>query len=209
MVDITGDFPQSLNQATDVVHQIRNFFDDSTPEILANSKFYIEIKFPESNSRIDGYFMECQGFKRSYEVISACEVTPQKWGRENAKYGRVVRTKIPGNSKSENIILKRGLCISDMIWRWFQGMEEGKWKNERQEIMMLTIYNQHAEAQARFCASNVWPISYKISDLKAAGSDFELEEVELAVEEFYRVDLDGGLIDMAGGAVSSAVSSLL
>jgi phage tail-like protein len=163
-------------------------------EILANSKFYVEIKLPNSQDEIDGYFMECQGFKRSFDVISICEVTPQKWGSKDAKLGRVLRTKLPGNNKSENIILKRGLCISDTVWRWFKAVEEGKWGKHRQETVLLTIYNQHAEPKAKFCCSRVWPVSYKISDLKASGSDFELEEVELAVEEFFRVEVTGNEI---------------
>jgi phage tail-like protein len=169
-------------------------------EILTNSKFYIQVALPGSYTEIDGYFMECQGFKRSYEVISACEVTPEAWGRNNAKVGRVQRTKIPGNSKHENIILKRGLCISTTMWQWFKSIENGEWgtwgrsKKEttsRKETLMLTIYNQHAEAKAKFCCTNVWPVSYKISDLKASGSDFEVEEVELAVESFMRLKVEG------------------
>jgi T4-like virus tail tube protein gp19 len=73
-------------------------------------------------------------------------------------------------------------------------VEEGKWGKHRQETVLLTIYNQHAEPKAKFCCSRVWPVSYKISDLKAAGSDFELEEVELAVEEFFRVEVTGNEI---------------
>lgn len=160
-------------------------------EILANSKFYVQVALPESQDEIDGYFMECQGFKRSYEVISACEVTPQAWGKQNAKMGRIQRTKLPGNTQHDNIILKRGLCISQTMWRWFKAMEEGEWGKQRQENLKLTIYNQHAQPRALFCCTNVWPVSYKISDLQASGSEFELEEVELAVESFVRLTLEG------------------
>lgn len=159
-------------------------------ELLTNSKYYLEITLAGSQDEIDGYFMECQGFKRSQEVISACEVTPQKWGSKDAKVGRVVRTKLPGNSKSENITLKRGLCISDTLWKWFKAVEEGKWSEQRRDGD-LTIYDQSTDAKARFRFFRAWPVSYKISDLKAAGADFELEELELAVEEFIRVKPSG------------------
>jgi len=159
-------------------------------ELLTNSKFYLEITLEGSLDGIDGYFMECQGFKRSQELISVCEVTPQKWGSENAKVGRVLRTKLPGNNKSENIILKRGLCISDTLWKWFKAVEEGKWGKQRRDGD-LTIYDQGGAAKARFRFHRAWPVSYKITDFKASGSDFELEEVELAVEEFVRVQPDG------------------
>jgi hypothetical protein len=32
-----------------------------------------------------------------------------------------------------------------------------------------------------------WPVSYKVSDLDVKGSDFNIEEVEIAVEELKRV----------------------
>jgi phage tail-like protein len=163
-------------------------------EFLTNSRFFVEIKFADSKQEIDGYFMECQGFKRSQDVITATEVTPQKWGSKDAdaKWGRVLRTKLPGNSKCENIILKRGLCISDTFWRWFIGVEEGEWGGkQRQENIFLIIYDQKAESRARFCCSRAWPVSYKISDLKSSGTEFELEEIELAVEDFFRTDLNG------------------
>lgn len=159
-------------------------------ELLTNSKYYLEITLEGSQDGIDGYFMECQGFKRSQEIISACEVTPQKWGRENAKVGRVIRTKLPGNSKCENIILKRGLCISESFWKWFKAVEEGHWGKQRRDGD-LTIYDQSAKDRARFRFFRAWPVSYKITDLKASASDFELEEVELGVEEFIRVHPDG------------------
>jgi phage tail-like protein len=164
-------------------------------EILTNSKFYLEITLAGSQDGIDGYFMDCQGFKRSQEIISACEVTPQKWGSENAKVGHVLRTKLPGNSKSENIMLKRGLCISDTLWKWFQAVEEGQWGKQRRDGD-LTIYDQGAQIQARFRFFRAWPVSYKISDLKAAGAEFELEELELAVESFVRVKPSGEAIKL-------------
>lgn len=159
-------------------------------ELLTNSKFYLEITLSGSQQEIDGYFMECLGFKRSQEVISVCEVMPQKWGSSDAKYGRVVRTKLPGNPKSENITLKRGLCISDTLWKWFKAVEEGKWGEQRRDGD-LTIYDQHADVKARFRFFRAFPTSYKITDLKAAGSEFELEELELAVEGFVRVQPTG------------------
>lgn len=159
-------------------------------ELLSSARYYLELTLAGHKDEIDGYFMECQGFKRSQEIISICEVTPQKWGSKDAKAGRVLRTKVPGNSKSENIILKRGLNISDTLWKWFKAVEEGKW-GEQLRDGDLTIYDQKVAVRARFRFFNAWPTSYKISDLKASSSDFELEEVELAVESFIRVDPQG------------------
>ncbi|MEX0271126.1 phage tail protein [Leptolyngbyaceae cyanobacterium UHCC 1019] len=159
-------------------------------ELLTNSRYYLEITLEGSQEKIDGYFMECQGFKRSQEVITACEVVHQKWGIGGAKFGRILRTKLPGNSKAENIILKRGLGISVTLWDWFKAVEEGKWGTQRRDGD-LTIYDQASNQQARFRFGGAWPVSYKITDLKASGTDFEVEEVELAVETFVRVTPGG------------------
>ncbi len=162
-------------------------------EILANSKYYLEVTLVGSRDVMDGYFMECQGFKRSQEIISIFEVVPEKWGSKNAKVGRVRQTKLPGNSKSDNIILKRGLCLSDSMWRWFKAVEDGKW-GEQFHDGDLTIYSQAGDVHARFRFFNAWPASYKITDVKSSGTDFEVEEVELAVDGFVRVQPDGNEI---------------
>ena len=156
-------------------------------EILTKSRFYLELKLDGSQEPIDGYFMECQGFKRTQEIIEIAEVTPQTWGKNGTtKYGRVVRTKIPGNPKSENITLRRGLTISMTFWQWFKAIEEGKWADQFRDGD-LTIYDQgHVEA-ARFRFLQAWPTNYKIAEVKAGANDFEVEEIELAVDEFIRI----------------------
>jgi len=159
---------------------------DNTYEVLSNARFYLELHVDGSDDRIDGYFMECQGFKRTQEIAELCEVTPQKWGKNGTSKGRVVRRKVPGNVKSENIILRRGLTISNAIWDWFAEVEQGKWAEQRRDGD-ITIYTQGAEEAARFRFRGAWPVSYKISDFKAGSGEFEIEEFELAVDQFRRV----------------------
>jgi phage tail-like protein len=155
-------------------------------EVLTANRFFLELKLKNSKEPIDGYFMECQGFKRSQELIEICEVTPEKWGQHNSSVGRVVRTKIPGNMKSENITLRRGMTISTTLWNWFKTVEEGGWATERKDGD-LVIYDQAANEKARFRFEGAWPTSYKISDVKADSSEFEIEELELAVDRFIRI----------------------
>lgn len=155
-------------------------------EILTTSRFYLELTLDGSQEVIDGYFNECKGFKRSQEVIEICEVTPQKWGSKGTKFGRVVNTKIPGNSKSENLVLQFGMTISTTMWKWFEAVEQGNWAAQRRDGD-LTIYDQSGVERARFRFIGAWPISYKISDVSAAKGDFEIEELELAIDEFIRI----------------------
>lgn len=160
-------------------------------EVLTAARFYLELKLKGSDERIDGYFMECRGFQRQQAVIEHCEVVSQKWGSQPADKGRMVRTKMPGNSKSSNITLRMGMTLSPTTWKWFKSVEEGQWAEQLRDGS-LTIYQQNGEIAARFDFVNAWPVSYKIGDVKADGSDFQIEEVELAVDEFKRVDETGG-----------------
>ena len=72
------------------------------------------------------------------------------------------------------------------FWNWFQAVQDGNWANQRKNAS-LTIYNQAAEPQARFDLAGAWPTSYKIADVNARSTEIEIEEVEIAFEEFKRV----------------------
>lgn len=160
------------------------------PEILASCRFYLELSLDQpdgSPAGADAYFMECKGFKCTQEVVEACEVTPQKWGSAEAKAGRVVRTKIPGNLKTNNITLRRGMTHSRTLWNWFDAIQSGK--RDQQRSGSLTIYNQAGKAQALFSFQRAWPLSYVLTDVNAGSNEIEIEEIEIAVEEFKREEV--------------------
>ena len=153
-------------------------------EILTSHRFYLELSLDNSSEPVDGIFLECQGFKRTQEAIEICEVTANKWG--TAKKGLAVRTKIPGNVKSGNLTLRRGMTLSMAFWDWFQAIQDGNWATQRRNAS-LTIYDQAAQMQARFELAGAWAASYKVADVNARSTGIEMEEVEVAFEEFKRV----------------------
>jgi len=155
-------------------------------EILIASRFYLELQLDGSNDQVDGIFLECQGFQSTQEPIEICEVTPQMWGANGQTKGRVVRTKVPGNVKNNNITLRRGTTSSMALWSWFQAVQDGNWAKQRKNAS-LTIYDQAANLRARFELTMAWPASYKLADVSARSTDIEIEEVEVAFEEFQRV----------------------
>ncbi|MBD1904769.1 phage tail protein [Funiculus sociatus GB2-A5] len=158
------------------------------PEILTTCRFYLELKLDGSNDAVDGYFMDCSGFKSTQQVIEISEVTPQKWGKDGESQGRVVRTKIPGNVSYSNITLRRGLTCSMTLWNWIQAVQDGNW-GKQQRDGSLVIYNQAAQEQFRFEFKRAWPTSYKIADVNAVGGDMEIEEIEVTVEELKRMNV--------------------
>lgn len=159
---------------------------DEFPEILTSSRFYLELKLDGSKDSVDGYFMGCSGFQTTQQVIEIAEVTPQKWGKAGNSVGRVVSTKIPGNTAYNNITLRRGLTISMVFWDWLDVVQIGNWAKQRRDGS-LVIYNQAAQEQFRFEFKRAWPVSYTISDVAAAEGNLEIEEIQLTLEELKRI----------------------
>jgi phage tail-like protein len=158
---------------------------NQVPEILTASRFYLGLTLDGSKNDIDCHFLECRGFQQTQAPIEICEVTPNKGGGAKQK-AQVVRTKIPGNVKSGNLTLRRGMTSSKELWEWFYLVQSGNWAKQRR-LVALSIYNQASEEVARFELANAWPSSYKLTDVNARSTDIEIEELEVAFEEFKRV----------------------
>jgi phage tail-like protein len=153
-------------------------------EILTVARFYVELSLNGSTEPVDAYFMECKGFKYTQSLIELAEVFPQPWGK--ATRGRVIRTKMPGNEKVNNINLRRGLSASTTLWNWIQNVQLGRWATQSYDGS-LVIYRPHGGEGARFNFFGAWPVSYTVADSVVSGSDLAFEELELAVERFERV----------------------
>lgn len=158
---------------------------EKIPEILTAHRFYLGLTL-DGQQDANSFFLECQGFKRTQDAIEITEVTSQTWGAAGQAKGQIVRTKIPGNVKSGNITLRRGMTNSMDIWKWFEEVQSGKW-NKQRKLVALSIYNQQNQEIARFELAGAWPTSYKFADVNARSTDIEIEEVEVAFEEFKRV----------------------
>ncbi len=154
-------------------------------EILTAHRFYLGLTLDGQNG-ISSYFLECQGFKRTQNAIEICEVTSQSWGTSGQSKGLTVRTKIPGNANSGNLTLRRGMTSSIDFWKWFEDVQNGQWADKR-KLAALSIYSQSNDEMARFELAGAWPVSYKIADVNARSTEIEIEELEIAFEEFKRV----------------------
>ncbi|MEH2258098.1 phage tail protein [Nostoc sp.] len=154
-----------------------------SPVFFTASNFYLDLKLDGSSDVVDAVFLECQGFNYSQDVIEFSEVTSGRWGKANK--GKFVQTKLPGNAKSGNLTLLRGMTSSMALWNWFELIKDGNWAKQRKNAL-LTIY-EDGKAQAKFELTAAWPTRYKISDVKSNSQEIEIEEVEVAYEGFKRV----------------------
>jgi len=158
---------------------------DTLPEILIASRFFLRLELQVDGfaEPVDVTFLECQKFQRTQAPIELVEVSPNQWSK--AKHGQLVTHKIPGQAKTENIVLRRGMTTSMTLWNWFSAVEAGKWKDYTAEGS-LSIYNQASEEQARYDIQGAWPTRYTATDVSAKSTELEIEELELAVDGIVR-----------------------
>lgn len=153
-------------------------------EYLPSYRFMLQMDIDGGNSRESLTFRECIGLELAQDLISIYEVTPQQWAIANL--GRVVRTKIPGNIKVENLIFRRGMTNSETLWNWIEAVYSGGWSQQRRDGS-LAIYDQAGVAQLRLDIIGAWPVRYQAADVRSDGDLIEIEELEVAFDMIERV----------------------
>lgn len=166
-------------------------------QVLVAARFWVELSL-DGSVPMDALFLECRGIRAKQPIVDVVEVTPNLWGRSHSSRGMVVSTKMPGNSQRTTLILRKGLTNSIAMWNWFHKVEEGYWAVQRRSGS-VTVYTQAGTPSARFDFHGAWPTSFgpasgKFSYIEAnrpgfdaESSEFALEEVELALDDFERV----------------------
>lgn len=152
-------------------------------EYLTSCRFYLEMEMDNKNDKEDATFQECIGLILAQDIVSIHEVTPLGWAK--ASFGGVVRTKIPGNVKLDNLIFRRGMTNSVTLWKWIEAVYSGKWAEQRKNGS-LTIFDQAGIAQLRLNIFGAWPVRYQTADVDSKSNEMEIEELELAFDMIVR-----------------------
>lgn len=158
-------------------------FPNARLEYLPSYRFILQMNIDGNNQREDITFKECLGLELAQDLISIYEVTPQKWALAN--FGRVIRTKIPGNIRVESLTFRRGMTSSATLWNWIETVYSGRWSQQRRDGS-LTVFDQAGTAQFRLDILGAWPIRYKAADVNSAGEEIEIEELEVAFDMIER-----------------------
>ena len=156
---------------------------DGRLEYLPSYRFILQLNIDGNNQREDVTFQECIGLELAQDLVSIREATPQKWG--TARFGRIVRTKIPGNIKVENLIFRRGMTTSTTLWNWIEAVYSGKWSEQRRDGS-LAVFDQAGNPRLRLDLMRAWPVRYKAADVHSAGEAIEIEELEVAFDMIER-----------------------
>lgn len=117
-------------------------------------------------------FRDVQGISNKIAVIEI---------RENKPNGQQVIRKVPGNSSSGDITLKRGTTADRSLWNWFKEALDGNIQNARKNGSVTLYDYQHGEVR-RYNFTNGWCSALNISALSSPGNDIVIEECVISHE---------------------------
>ena len=137
------------------------------------------------NPPIAGGFSECGGLEATMAVDEY---------REGGRNDAVLR--FPGRVTHPNLRLRRGLAVSDELWKWHEQFLLGK---GRRRDGVLELLNDEGEAVRTWRFRRGLPVRWAGPSLNAATSAVAVEELEIAHE---------GLFVQAGGALGEALSTV-
>ncbi len=134
---------------------------------------------------IAGGFSECGGLEASMAV--------DEW-REGGRNDAVLR--FPGRITHPNLRLRRGLAVSDELWRWHEQFILGKGKRRDGVIELL---NDAGDTVRTWRFRRGLPVRWAGPALNANVSAVAVEEIEIAHE---------GLFVQAGGVIGDALNTV-
>lgn len=134
---------------------------------------------------IAGGFSECSGVEASMAV--------DEW-REGGRNDAVLR--FPGRITHPNLRLRRGVALSDELWKWHEQFLLGR---GRRRDGVIELLNDAGEAVNTWRFRRGLPVRWAGPTLNANTSAVAVEELEIAHE---------GLFVQAGGAFGEALNTI-
>jgi phage tail-like protein len=87
--------------------------------------------------------------------------------------------KLPKKTKCPNIVLKRGIADSDMLWEWYQDVVNGKMSRNSGFIILL---DSMGNEKWRWRFAEAYPVKWIGPQLKTNCNLVEIESLELVHE---------------------------
>jgi phage tail-like protein len=93
--------------------------------------------------------------------------------------------KLPGKTRFENVVLKKGCTASGDLYQWRRRIEGGEDDRRSGSIILL---DSNMTEKARWNFFEAWPCRYEAPEFDAAENTISVETLELCVERIERVD---------------------
>lgn len=88
--------------------------------------------------------------------------------------------KLPKTTKYPNIVLKRGLTDSDVLWKWQQLLVNGKFEKFKRMDGFIILLDREGNEKWRWFFMDAYPVKWGGPDLKSDSSTLAVETLELA-----------------------------
>ena len=125
---------------------------------------------------VQGAFRDCSGLGSESDVVEY---------KYADKDGKSLVRKVPGRTKWENIVLKRGITDDMNIWKWRKQVEDGQVESARRNGSVV-LYDQSNKEVARWNFKEAWPSKVTGPQLNAQGNEIAIEELTLVHEGIVR-----------------------
>lgn len=124
----------------------------------------------------EGIFKEVSGLESETQVLEH---------RATSKGGNLTVSKVPGELKWPNIVLRKGLTDDKKLYDWRKKIEDGQVVANRKNGS-LTAYSPDQKVVAKYSFKKGWPCKYKGPTVDASKNEIMIEEFEIAHEGLTR-----------------------
>ncbi len=89
--------------------------------------------------------------------------------------------RLPGRTKLQPIILKRGITTTNELWEWYESVVEGRIVRRSGSII---LYDERDEEFRRWNFYEAYPSKWSGPELNASSSEVAIESIELVHNGF-------------------------
>lgn len=125
---------------------------------------------------IDGLIVG--GFSEATGLQGETQIEEYKEGGVNHHIHR-----LPKETKYPNLVLKRGLTDSEVLWDWHKDVASGKFERKTVHVILLDDGGKDAW---RWSFEKAYPVKWAGTELKADSNSVAFETIELAHNGFKR-----------------------
>lgn len=135
--------------------------------------FRFNVKIEDAGGESEGSFQDVSGLNVSIEME-----TVNEGGQNDYSY------KIPRRVKYDNLVLKRGLFKSSSLVTWINdAVRNFKFSPRKVDVLLL---DEEMNVLVTWSFFDAYPVSIKVSNLKAKENELVFETLELAYRYFER-----------------------
>lgn len=115
-----------------------------------------------------------------FEEVSGLDVETQTIEYRSGSSPALSGIKMPGIKKFGNIILKKGVFMSDnKFWDWFNAI---KMNTIKRVPVTISLLDEAGYPTMVWTLANAWPTKITGTDLKSAGNEVAVESIEIVHE---------------------------